>query len=127
MPNLKQPQINMLVISGRLTADPEIKRVGSDNKAVCNTTMATDVGYGDNKKSIFLDCTLWGKTAEIAGGLHKGSPVVFEGRIHMEEWDDKKTGAQRRKLGMTVGRIHSLAWDDDDKPQSTGPERGTPF
>lgn len=127
MPNLKQPQLNQLIISGRLTADPEIKRVGQDNTPVCNTTMATDVGYGDSKKSLFLDCTLWGKTAEIAGELKKGSPVVFEGRIHMEEWDDRKTGLKRSKLGMTVNRVHSLAWDDDAKPQPTRPEKGTPF
>lgn len=126
MPNLKQPQLNQLIISGRLTVNPEIKYLGDDKK-VCNTSIATDVGYGDKKKSLFLDCTLWGKTAEIAGELKKGSPVVFEGRIHMEEWDDRNTGLKRSKLGMTVNRVHSLAWDDDAKPQPTRPEKGTPF
>jgi len=126
MANLKQPQINSLIISGRLTADPEVKSVGQDGKSVCNTSIATDSGWGDNKRSIFLDCTCWGKTAEIVGELKKGSPVVFEGRIHMDEWEDKKTGAKRSKIAMTVNRIHSLAWDDNEKTEPSK-EEGPPF
>ncbi|KKL86036.1 hypothetical protein LCGC14_1948770 [marine sediment metagenome] len=126
MPDLKQPQINSLIISGRLTADPEVKSVGSDGKYVCNTSIATDSGWGDNKKSIFLDCTCWGKTAEIIGELKKGSPVVLEGRIHMDEWEDRKTGAKRTKIAMTVNRVHGLAWDTarDHKPEES---ESTPF
>lgn len=114
MPNLKQPQINLLTISGRMTADGEVKFVGQDNTAVCNMSLATDSGFKDKKKPIFLDCTFWGKTAEFAGRLKKGSPVVLEGYIHMEEWEDKKTGDNRKKIAMTVNRIHELAWNDDD-------------
>ncbi len=113
MPNLKQPQINQLILSGRLTADSEIKLVGSNDTPVCNTSIATDTGWGDKKKPIFLDCTFWGKSAEIVEKLKKGSPVVLEGRIHMDEWADKASGAKRSKIAMTVNRIHSLAWDDD--------------
>ena len=121
MPKLKQPQINLLIISGRLTADPEVKSVGQDGKAVCNTTIATDSGWGDKKKPIFLDCTCWGKTAEIVGELKKGSPVVFEGRIQMDEWEHKKTGEKRSKIAMTVNRVHGLAWDDNDREQESTP------
>ena len=112
MANLKQPQFNSLIISGRLTADPEMKSVGQDN-TVCNASLATDDGWGDKKKPIFLDCTAWGKTAERMGELRKGSPVVVEGRIVMDEWQDKKTGAKRMKICMVVNRVHGLAWDDD--------------
>ena len=119
MPNLKQPQINSLIISGRLTAYPEMKAVGQDN-TVCNASLATDDGWGDKKKSIFLDCTAWGKTAEIMGKLKKGSPVVVEGRIVMDEWKDKETGVKRTKICMVVNRVHGLAWDDDG-------EQGSPY
>lgn len=120
MSNLKQPQINQLIISGRLTADPEVKFVGQDNKPVCNITIATDEGWGDKKKPIFLDCTAWGKTAEMVGELKKGSPVVFEGRIRMDKWQDKATGVDRSKIGMTINRVHGLAWDDDKEATPGG-------
>lgn len=119
MPDLKQPQINSLIISGRLTADPEVKEVVTRDlrKTVCNVSIATDIGWGDNKKSLFLDCTAWGKTAEMIGKLHTGSPVIFEGRIQMEEWDDKTSGVKRRKITMTVNRVHGLAWDNTEQAE----------
>lgn len=123
MPNLKQPQINSLIISGRIMRDPEVKFVGQDDKAVCNTAIATDSGWGDKKKPIYLDCTFWGKSAEIVAELKKGSPVVLEGRIHMDEWEDKKTGAKRSKIAMTVNRIHGLAWEEAETP----PSESTPY
>lgn len=122
MPDLKQPQINYLIISGRLTKDPETRTVGQDNTTVCNTALVTDDGWGEKKKTIFLDCTLWGKTAEMAAKLHKGSPVVFEGRIGVDEWDDKSTGQKRSKIVMTVNRMHGLAWEDGG--QQSQPRQG---
>lgn len=131
MPDLKMPQINVMIISGRLTADPEIKHVGQDGTTVCNVSLATDSGWGDKKKPIFLDCTCWGKTAEIVGELKKGSPVVFEGRIHMEEWDDKKTGDKRKKIAMTVNRVSGLVWEGDRQgqqpPEQRDAAKGVPF
>ena len=125
--NLKQPQINQLIISGRLTADPEVKTVGQDSTQVCNVSIATDDGWGDKKKPIFLDCTSWGKTAEMIGKLHKGSPVIVEGRIRMDVWEDKNTGASRTKLAMTVNRVHGLAWEDDSAtPEATAPDTEAP-
>ena len=129
MADLKFPQINSLIISGRLTADPEVKTVGRDDKAVCNTSIATDDGWGDKKKPIFLECTFWDKTAEIVGELKKGSPVVLEGRITMDEWEDKSTGAKRNKITMTVNRVHGLAWETvapaADTPKTE--RKGVPF
>lgn len=121
MPNLKHPQINSLVISGRLTANPEVKPVGTDSK-VCNTSIAVDLRWQEKKKTMFLDCTAWGKTAEIIGELHTGSPVILEGFLNQDEWEDKKTGDKKTKMTMTVNRVHSLAWDDDqvtDRPTTT--------
>ncbi len=117
MADLRQPQINLLIISGRMAGDPEVKtiprRQSEDREPmiVCNVSIATDDGWGDKKKPIFLDCTFWGKSAEFAGKLKKGSPVVLEGRIRMDEWEDKNTGAKRSKIGMTVSRVHALAWE----------------
>lgn len=127
MPDLKQPQINSTIISGRLTADPEVKAVGQNETEVCNVTLATDDGYGDKKKSIFLDCTCWGKTAEMVGKLHKGSPVVFQGRLRMEEWVDNKTGADRRKISLTVNRMDGLAWENKEKPEPGTTREDPPF
>jgi single-strand DNA-binding protein len=47
----------------------------------------------------FVDVTLWGRTAEIAGEyLKKGRPVFIEGRLQLDTWDDKQSGQKRSKL-----------------------------
>ena len=47
----------------------------------------------------FVDVTLWGRTAEIAGEyLAKGRQVLIEGRLKLDQWDDKQTGQKRSKL-----------------------------
>ena len=55
-----------------------------------------------------MDVTLWGRTAEIAGEyLKKGRPVLIEGRLQMDTWDDKQTGQKRSKLKV-VGESMQL-------------------
>lgn len=54
-----------------------------------------------------MDVTLWGKTAEVAGQyLSKGSSVAIEGRLHLEQWDDKNTGEKRSKLKVVGDKMH---------------------
>lgn len=117
MPKLKQPMINNFMVSGRIASDPELKHVGLDKNPVCNTSIAVDDGWGDTKKTMFFGCTFWGKAAEQASKLTKGSPVVLEGRIGLDEWEDKKTGEKRSKNTITVNRFHELAWPDDEAPR----------
>ena len=60
----------------------------------------TDKQTNQRKEEVtFVDVTLWGRTAEIAGEyLAKGRQVLIEGRLKLDQWDDKETGQKRNKL-----------------------------
>lgn len=109
-----------LIIGGRLTRDPVLRYTPS-NTAVCEFGMAWDEGYGDNKKSNFIDVTAFGKTAEtINEHLQKGRPVIVAGRLSFEQWDDKNGGGKRSKLKMIADRIH---FNDPPRQQGDAPRQ----
>lgn len=81
---------NVVVISGRLTAEPELKHTNS-GASVCSFTIANETGYGDKKKTHFIPVVAWNKTAELLSRFcHKGSMVGIEGQIHMRKYEDKE-------------------------------------
>jgi len=95
---------NKVILMGNLTRDPQVRYTGSG-------TAVTDVGLAVNRtwfdkqanerreEVTFVDVTLWGRTAEVAGEyLAKGRPVLIEGRLQLDQWDDKETGQKRSKL-----------------------------
>lgn len=103
--------MNIVIIMGNLTRDPELKHTGS-NQAVANFSVAVNEKWtdksGEKKERVaFIDCEAWGKTAEnIAKFFQKGKPIIVEGRLKQETWDDKATGAKRSKLVVTVDTFH---------------------
>lgn len=99
--------INTVIMAGRLTRNPELKRTNKGT-AVTQISMAVDDGYGDNKKTAFVDVTVWGHQAEFCNNyLKKGSPVLVEGRITMETWTTKD-GQNRSKIMVTCENLQSL-------------------
>ena len=77
--------MNILTLVGRVTKDAEL-RFNSDGKQVSNFSLAIDDGYGDNKKTIWFRCSLWGKRAESLNQyLTKGQQVVVIGRLSHDE------------------------------------------
>ncbi len=94
---------NKVMIMGNLTRDPEV-RYTPKGTAVTDIGLAINRYYsGDNgekqEETTFVDVTLWGRTAEIAGQyLKKGRPVFIEGRLQMDTWQDKATGQNRSRL-----------------------------
>jgi single-strand DNA-binding protein len=95
---------NKVMLIGNLTRDPEV-RYTPKGTAVTEIGLAVNrfVSGGDTgdrrEETTFVDVTLWGKTAELAGQyLKKGRPVFIEGRLQMESWQDKTTGQNRSKL-----------------------------
>ena len=73
---------------------------------------------GQKKEDVtFLDVTLWGRQAEIAGQyLHKGSPVFIEGRIQMDSWVDKQTGEKRNRLKIVGENMQLLGSRESNAP-----------
>ncbi len=87
---------------GRLTKDPETKFTPT-GKAVTSFDIAVDVGFGQNKKTIFWPCKIWGERGEtLAKYVAKGHQVGIEAGIDQEEWTDKTTGEPRKKLVLNV-------------------------
>src|SRR5213076_1473953 len=94
---------NKVILLGNLTRDPEV-RYTPKGTAVAELGMAVNRVYtaenGEKREdTTFVDVTLWGRTAEIAGEyLKKGRPVLIEGRLQLDTWDDKQSGQKRSKL-----------------------------
>ena len=83
--------MNKVLLTGRLTRDPEL-RYTSNNKAVCNFTIATNrpVVRDGEKIADFINCIVWGKTAEnLSKYQSKGSLVGIDGRLESRSYDDK--------------------------------------
>jgi single-strand DNA-binding protein len=69
---------------------------------------------GEQKEeTLFINATCWGKTAEIARDyFKKGRPILVEGRLKLDEWEDKTSGQKRSAIEITVDRVQSLDWED---------------
>jgi len=103
---------NKVILLGNLTRDPEIKYTPKGT-AIANIGLAVNRVYSNdqgekNEETTFIDVELWGRTAEIAQEyLRKGRPVLIEGRLKLDQWDDKQTGQKRSKLRV-VGETMQL-------------------
>ena len=97
--------LNRVLLMGNLTRDIEVKYT-ANNTAVANIGLAVNRRYrsGDEyrEETTFVDCEAWGRTAETMGKyLSKGRPVFIEGRLKLDEWQDKD-GNRRTKLVTVV-------------------------
>ena len=95
--------LNKVMLIGNLTRDPEV-RYTPKGTAVAELGLAINRYFtaenGEKREeTTFVDVTLWGRQAEVAGEyLKKGRPVFIEGRLQLDSWDDKQTGQKRNKL-----------------------------
>lgn len=84
--------LNHIVIMGRLTRDPELRRTGSGT-AVAGFTVAVErdaAAQGKEKETDFIDCVAWGPRGEfVSKYFSKGSMIVVSGRLQMRKWTDK--------------------------------------
>lgn len=110
--------LNKVIIMGNLTRDPELKYT-PNGTAVAELGLAMNRRYKDGngvakEDTTFVDLTLWGRTAEIANEyLRKGDSALIEGRLTLDQWDDKQTGQKRSKLRVTGEQLTMLG----QKPQ----------
>ena len=102
-------QFNRVYIGGNLTRDPEVRSLPSGT-AVCQLGVATNRRYttqqGEQREdTCFVDVDVFGRQADNCGQyLQKGAPVFIEGRLQMDQWQDRQTGQQRSKL-----KVHALS------------------
>jgi len=102
---------NKVILLGNVTRDPELRYIA-------NGTAVTDIGLAVNdrrktatgewvEETTFVDVTLWGRTAEIAGEyVTKGSPLLIDGRLKLDTWE--KDGKKNSKLRVVCDRMQLL-------------------
>jgi len=98
---------NKVILIGNLTRDPEL-RYTSQGVAIAKIGLAVNRTWrneaGETKEEVtFVDVDAFRRQAEtIAQYLKKGSPLMVEGRLKLDQWDDKQTGQKRSRLGVTL-------------------------
>lgn len=104
------PNFNQVTFIGHLTRDPELKFLPS-NMALCTGGIAASEKYttksGEKKEdTCFIDFAVWGKQGEtFKQYMAKGRAVMLIGRLKLETWDDKASGAKRSKHTINVDRF----------------------
>lgn len=84
--------MNKVILTGRLTRDPEL-RYTANNKAVCDFTIATNrpVVRDGERVADFINCRVWGKTAEnLTKYQNKGNLIAVIGRMQVDRYEDKE-------------------------------------
>lgn len=114
--------LNVAIIMGRLTRDPELRRTNS-GKPVTSFTVAVDRDFaaqGQEKETDFIDCVAWNGTAEfVSKYFTKGSMIVVNGRLQLRSWTDKE-GNKRRSAEILAGNVYF----GESKKQDNGSRSG---
>jgi single-strand DNA-binding protein len=113
--------MNLLLISGRLGQDAETKYTASGT-AVCSFSVAVDSGYGDNKKTNWFRCSLFGKRAEggLVPYLVKGQQVIVTGEVSLNEW--QSDSGTKSSLNVFVDKVQLVGGKSDSTPQQAKPQ-----
>ena len=103
---------------GSLGRNAEVKTVG-DNK-VTKFSVANNSGYGDKKKTVWVDCDLWGNRGEkLSNYLMKGQSVLIYGEIELHEYQ-AKDGTNKAQLRCRVNDLELIGKKDHEKSEEHG-------
>lgn len=116
--------LNQIVIMGRLTRDPELRRTGSGT-AVTSFTLAVDRDFSGKdsgeKETDFIDCVAWRQTGEfVSKYFSKGRMAVVTGRLQIRGWTDKD-GNKRRTAEVIADSVY---FGDSKKESDSGSSYG---
>jgi len=117
---------NRVILAGNMTRDPEAKALPS-GQALTKFSLAVNRAYttkeGEKREEVtYVDVESYGKQAEIiAKYCGKGSGILVEGRLKLDQWDDKKTGEKRSRLGVVLENFTFIG----GKPQGGSEEGGS--
>ncbi|MDR1300089.1 MAG: single-stranded DNA-binding protein [Candidatus Nomurabacteria bacterium] len=98
---------NKVILMGNLTRDPETRATNS-GQSVTNFSLAVNRVWNDKdgnrqEDTAFIECEAWGGRGDtIAKYVQKGRPLLVEGRLRQDTWDDKDTGKKRSTLRVVV-------------------------
>lgn len=126
--------VNVVVITGNLTKDPDLRHIGSGT-AVCELRVAVNSRRKDGQSGEWVDkpnyfrVKVWGPQGENAAKyLSKGRPVAIDGRLDWSEWQDKD-GNKRQSVDIIADTVQFLGGRDDAPSSGNGggfaPSTGT--
>ena len=111
--------LNKIIIQGRLTRDPEMRRTNTGT-AVAGFTLAVDRDFGD-KETDFIECVAWRNTAEFVDKyFSKGRMAVVVGRLQIRGWTDKD-GNKRKTAEVVAENIYFGDSKSDSTPAQNNP------
>jgi single-strand DNA-binding protein len=120
---------------GRLTDDPVVKQVGSENVTVCNFSIAVNLGFGEKEKTEYVDCVAWRKLGDIIGQHCKKGRKVFIAGIPQKDSYDVTKGSETFRQYRTYVEVREFEFCDSvpggsqerasEAPASN--DEGTPF
>lgn len=125
--------LNHIVIMGRLTRDPELRRTQS-GVAVASFTLAVDRDFsgkdGGEKETDFIDCVAWRGTGEfVSKYFTKGRMACVSGRLQLRDWTDKD-GNKRRTAEVVADNVYFAdsknAADNGSSPAASTPTFAAP-
>ncbi len=116
---------NKVILMGNLTRDPELRQTQSGT-SVCRFSIAVNRSYNSQDGSLrdetcFVEIDCFGKSAEnVAKYFSKGKPILVEGRLRQDTWEDKQTGQKRTKLMVVLERFEFIGSARDNGGSAGG-------
>lgn len=130
---------NKVLLMGNLTRDPEV-RYTPKGTAIATIGLAVNRQWttetGEKKEEVtFVDVDVWGRQAETIGQyMSKGRPIFIEGRLKLDQWDDKESGQKRSKLKIVCESFQFIGApkgtgevSDQPPPPANRPQRSSNF
>ncbi len=105
--------LNKVMLIGNLTRDPEL-RVTPKGTAICQFSLAVnrkfrDDSGADREEVTYVDIEAWGKSGEnISKYCTKGRPLFVEGRLRLDQWEDKNTKEKRSRMKVVLENFQFL-------------------
>lgn len=95
--------LNSFDVQGYIQKGPVMKKVGSKSTSLLTFDIANQTGFGENKRTNYFKCQLWGKQAEsLERFVTEGTQVVLSGEMRMEQWE-ASDGSKRRGFSLNIG------------------------
>lgn len=119
----RMPNLNKVMLMGNLTRDPEKKHTPKGT-AVCAFALAINRNYttdsGEKREEVtFVECEAFARLAEIISEYcKKGHPLMVEGRLKLEQWDDKETGKKRSRMKVIAEQAQLLRSNREVNPST---------
>lgn len=124
--------MNVVLLKGNLTRDPEV-RFTSNNNAICNCSIALNRRIKRNDQweddVTFVEFSIWGSRGEAFAKYHrKGSQALIQGRLQLDQWEDKASGEKRSKLKVVAEEWEFVgSRPNADSSEADEPAEETPF